>query len=475
MIISGLGKPQTTYSEPTCPWLKTIHSALLVHRRGFPLVARQAQITSIKRPHEFYETLIAAIGRAEKRISLAALYLGTEEHERRLTLALGNALRTKPDLTVNLLFDGRRAWRESKASGLSTVTLLTPLLEAYPGRIKLCLYTLPAAQRAASILKSPLDEIAGVFHMKAFVLDDELILSGANLSTEYFVDRQVTHLTRGKNEAILTPFIDSAVCQDRYVHFGRAETISNFYHELIQTLAQTREATSVGGSSTDDGANGRPLRLEDVDNLGDIEAPCLDSPSSQPPDTWVFPTINCAPLGITQDFSVTRLLLDSVPRHGEVRLATAYLNPPEALTKSLASSAPDGNVSVLTAHPVSHGFRSARGLMSLVPKCYAHIEARELGPAFDARDARKEGRPIQPIQMLSYHRPSWTYHAKGLWLREKAGKDPSGPLVTVMGSSNFGRRSYELDLEAQLVTTVYRFHVHCPFIRLFDRLLFVDF
>ncbi len=30
---------------------------------------------------------------------------------------------------------------------------------------------------------------AGVFHMKAYIVDDEMVLSGANLSEEYFDDR----------------------------------------------------------------------------------------------------------------------------------------------------------------------------------------------------------------------------------------------------------------------------------------------
>lgn len=34
-------------------------------------------------------------------------------------------------------------------------------------------------------------EVVGVMHMKAFVFDDSLLLSGANLSNSYFTNRQV--------------------------------------------------------------------------------------------------------------------------------------------------------------------------------------------------------------------------------------------------------------------------------------------
>ena len=43
--------------------------------------------------------------------------------------------------------------------------------------------------RLRGILPSPLNEVAGVFHMKAYIVDDEMVLSGANLSEEYFNNR----------------------------------------------------------------------------------------------------------------------------------------------------------------------------------------------------------------------------------------------------------------------------------------------
>ena len=44
-------------------------------------------------------------------------------------------------------------------------------------------------ERLRRILPSPLNEVAGVFHMKAYIVDDEMVLSGTNLSEEYFDDR----------------------------------------------------------------------------------------------------------------------------------------------------------------------------------------------------------------------------------------------------------------------------------------------
>jgi CDP-diacylglycerol--glycerol-3-phosphate 3-phosphatidyltransferase len=47
----------------------------------------------------------------------------------------------------------------------------------------------------------------------------------------------------------------------------------------------------------------------------------------------------------------------------------------------------------------------------------------------------------------------WTYHAKGLWVTFPSANvgEKEDPSLTVIGSSNYTKRSYELDLEANVV------------------------
>jgi CDP-diacylglycerol--glycerol-3-phosphate 3-phosphatidyltransferase len=54
-----------------------------------------------------------------------------------------------------------------------------------------------------SWIPSPLDEVAGVFHIKAYIIDDQLVLSGANLSEEYFQDRQDRYLLFDQGKRML--------------------------------------------------------------------------------------------------------------------------------------------------------------------------------------------------------------------------------------------------------------------------------
>ncbi|CAM9196400.1 unnamed protein product, partial [Lampetra fluviatilis] len=54
---------------------------------------------------------------------------------------------------------------------------------------------------------------------------------------------------------------------------------------------------------------------------------------------------------------------------------------------------------------------------------------------------------VAEAAMFEYKRPGWTFHAKGLWVTLPHHDAPS---LSLVGSTNFGRRSAERDLEAQL-------------------------
>lgn len=48
---------------------------------------------------------------------------------------------------------------------------------------------------------------------------------------------------------------------------------------------------------------------------------------------------------------------------------------------------------------------------------------------------------------MEYEKPGWTYHAKGLWYYLPGSDLPN---LTLIGSSNFGERSVNRDLETQI-------------------------
>lgn len=51
------------------------------------------------------------------------------------------------------------------------------------------------------------------------------------------------------------------------------------------------------------------------------------------------------------------------------------------------------------------------------------------------------------VNFFEYQKQGWTYHAKGLWYYLPQSKLPN---LTLIGSSNFGERSVNRDLETQV-------------------------
>lgn len=87
----------------------------------------------------------------------------------------------------------------------------------------------------------------------------------------------------------------------------------------------------------------------------------------------------------------------------------------------------------------------------MLPAAYTHLSARFLDRVADAQNSNF-------IQLKEWRRGTvgepggWTYHAKGLWITLPREEYPS---LTFVGSSNYTKRSYSLDLEvgALVLTT----------------------
>jgi CDP-diacylglycerol--glycerol-3-phosphate 3-phosphatidyltransferase len=105
---------------------------------------------------------------------------------------------------------------------------------------------------------------------------------------------------------------------------------------------------------------------------------------------------------------------------------------------------------VVTASPWANGFYGSKGVSGLLPPAYTLLSRRFLQKIISAGKAAditlkewRSGTVGQP--------GGWTYHAKGVWVTLPGENDPS---ITLVGSSNYTKRSYSLDLEmnAMIVT-----------------------
>ena len=403
-----------------------------------------SQIQVIHSPGDFYATLKTKIASARKRIFLSTLYIGRSEHE--LVGVIRTALEKHEDLQVSILTDALRGTRESP-NETSCASLLLPLVRDFPERVQVRMYHTPnlTGLRKALIPKR-INEGWGLQHMKLYGFDDEVMLSGANLSSDYFTNRQ-----------------------DRY-HLFQSEQVADYFetiHTAVCSLSQRLE-TSVSPSgfaltwpSSNKAQDPLKFPARYKSTATSLLRPLVSSPSAPPPasktNTSIYPLLVHPPTINTELPAIETLLSLSHPIQSYTFTA-GYFNPHPIVTSTLLnlSSAPSSVPgTILTASPHANGFFGSAGISGMLPAAYSRLSLVFL------RAARGKNIRLREWQRgVVGKADGWTYHGKGLWVTiSSAGKglkeEDVGPSATLIGSSNYTTRSYGLDLEvgAMVVTT----------------------
>ncbi|XP_066521300.1 CDP-diacylglycerol--glycerol-3-phosphate 3-phosphatidyltransferase, mitochondrial [Hoplias malabaricus] len=392
-------------------------------------------------PDEFYQAMKTRIKTAKRRVVMASLYLGTGPLEQDLVNCMEEALkRSQEDVAANLkvsiLLDYTRGSRGKNNSR----TMLLPLLQRFPEQMRVCLYHTPDLRGLLRLLvPERFNETIGVQHIKAYLFDDSLIISGANLSDSYFTNRQ-----------------------DRYVLLENCREVADFFAELVGAVGdlsmQLESDDSVHmkegmvhpyhGNRMEFSAVARQ-RIMAVMNTAKTQQQMLDLERSQDSDfelecgeeridTWVFPLVQMKPLGVQLDEEVTQKLLWEADGDSTVYLTSGYFNLTQTYMKLVLGAAADYRI--LMASPEVNGFFGAKGVAGAIPEAYVHLAHQFYRKVCELS---QHGR----VQLHEYFRPDWTFHAKGLWYYQK-GKEH--PCLTLIGSPNFGYRSVHRDLEAQI-------------------------
>lgn len=177
---NGSANSATTFRSPhleSLNWLHTISPC-------FPVSGDRIEV--IYEPSAFYNTLVSKCAVAKRRIMLASLYLGIGSKESQLVNAIHDNMKQNLQLKVDVLLDFTRGTRGEKNSQ----TTLMPLLRE-SDNFRLSLYHTPVLRGLTKKLAPPRwNELLGIQHMKLYLVDDTVIISGANLSNDYFTNRQ---------------------------------------------------------------------------------------------------------------------------------------------------------------------------------------------------------------------------------------------------------------------------------------------
>lgn len=108
---------------------------------------------------------------------------------------------------------------------------------------------------------------------------------------------------------------------------------------------------------------------------------------------------------------------------------------------------------VITASPWANGFYGSAGVSGMLPAAYTLLSRRFLKQV--AKAGKDDAIQLKEWRKGTVGQPGgFTYHAKGIWVtlppqlnKGSTMADEAGPSVTLVGSSNYTKRSYSIDLE----------------------------
>jgi CDP-diacylglycerol---glycerol-3-phosphate 3-phosphatidyltransferase len=137
-----------------------------------------------------------------------------------------------------------------------------------------------------TILPKRINEGWGLQHMKLYGMDDEIIMSGANLSDDYFTNRQ-----------------------DRY-HVFKSKAVTDYFANVYRTVADLSYRVTVddtnpnGFALTWPSTNIQPEPLKDpkayitaaTKSLAPLLKPSTNTPAAEKGDTSVYPVLQLTPL-----------------------------------------------------------------------------------------------------------------------------------------------------------------------------------
>ncbi|WWD17955.1 hypothetical protein CI109_102400 [Kwoniella shandongensis] len=443
--------------------------------------ARGDEVELLTSPELFYARLLEMIKRAKRRILISSLYIGVEEGE--LVEAIRSALASNPQLRVAFILDYNRSTRLSTSSTLppSTAHLLLPLVQQYQDRCEVWLFRSPKLRGLMEkIVPARYDEGWGTWHGKWYGVDDEVIISGANLASSYFTNRQDRYIHFRSHPSLLSYLTSLTRLFTQYsylLHHSPPAHISPL--NTVPLPAPEQPSSSSSSSSTPNtntphtkasliwpSASINPRRFEQH-ALATLSAFQNSWRASNPSrsrrvdvDTWFWPVLQAGVLGVKEEEramgeiwkAVKGSYEESTPAAEgeggkvEVDLTSGYFGLYKAYKKAVINS--PAPVRVIAASPKANGFYGSKGFSRLIPEGYTLLESRF------HRDAVRQGRAWDEekgtgVRLREWEKEGWTYHSKGLWLSPS----PTGskPFLTFFGSSNLSTRSLTLDTELSMV------------------------
>ena len=308
-----------------------------------------------------------------------------------------------------------------------STTLLIIMYIEFQDSCRVSLYHTPELRGIVkAVLPGKFNETIGVQHTKVCVFDNDVCISGANLSNDYFSQRQDRYILI-KDVPKLAKYFEELVDSISSFSFDLGEISGNNskapsykldktpgsihpyegnYEEFIGS-AHRRVKSFLNQQKKDNQLSYDKQREVFLEVNNEDEQKSVNES-----DTWVFPSVQMGNIRIFQDEQLTSKFLDNTGRDPASRIVfgTGYFNlTDEYMNKIINQSKAKFNI--ICAHPKANSFFNAPFPLYGVPFAYTFIANHFLNLCKKAGASNR-------IQMFEYQKPDWTFHAKGNFMRQ---------------------------------------------------------
>ncbi|URJ29858.1 CDP-diacylglycerol--serine O-phosphatidyltransferase [Blochmannia endosymbiont of Camponotus sp.] len=373
------------------------------------IVQRMDYFKILYSPKEFSNELLYAISRACNHICLVTLYLESDQGGKRIIDALFRVKQIRPKIKIRILVDWHRAKRSRIGSSkeYTNVDWYVDLVNKYPNT-EIAIYGIPIN----------INEVLGVLHLKGFIIDDQILYSGASLSDEYL-------------------HVNTKYRYDRY-HIIRNRQLSNIMLDYIdKELLSSRVINKLGCESSLSKKLNK-YRKNDIRLLRrNLRRVCYSYQGNA-----TYNELAIAPLvGLGKNSELNQAIYHLIcSSKNKIILCTPYFNMPNILVNTLIYLLHKGkNIEIIVGDKIANDFYIPSSkpftLISVLPYLY------ELNLRYFLKKLQSYIDNKQLIVRM-WKEGDNGYHVKGIWV------DDEWQLLT---GNNLNPRSLRFDLENALL------------------------
>ncbi len=364
---------------------------------------------------QFRTRLIEAIRQAKQRIHLVALYLEDDDAGREILTELYQAKQRNPELEVNVCVDWHRAQRGliGAAPGETNASMYKAFADQYEHKVPV--YGVPVRGR----------EVFGVLHLKGFIIDDQVIYSGASLNNIYLNYQDRYRFDRYH-------VLHNPALADSMARFVQSELID---HPAVNNLACPRKPDT------------KEIKIDIRQLRASLaKAAYQFKPQSVGPDqVAVTPLVGVGKKRNKLNQGINQLLAMA---QNEIFICTPYFNFPRSVAKEVKKAIRRGvKVTIVVGDKTANDFYIAPEQEFKTIGGLPYLYERNLRQFAKANEASIASRKLS-IHLWKHDENS--FHLKGIWIDKR---------YMLLTGNNLNPRAWKLDLENALLIQDHYHHL----------------